>query len=111
MLGPDFNRVYTDKEIWPAEQVFNWSKLQNKWLKKLTRNQDIHGAAESAEFADEITSDVDESFDVNDNRQGAQCSNVNQKSKLSRNGSPSKPTSSTQCRIAIRSSVETEDEV
>ncbi len=60
MLGPDFNRIYTHEEIWPAEHVFNWSKLQNHWLKKLKRHHDIHGAAASAELADEITSDVDE---------------------------------------------------
>lgn len=79
MLGPDFNRIYTHDEIWPAQHVFNWSTLQNQWLQKLKRHHYVHGAAASAELVDEITSDVDE-FDYNsDITQGAQCSNVNQK--------------------------------
>ena len=28
LLAPDFNRVYTDPEIWPADKIFHWEEFQ-----------------------------------------------------------------------------------
>lgn len=29
LLAPDFNRVYTDPEIWPADKIYDWDEFQS----------------------------------------------------------------------------------
>ncbi len=41
MLGPDFNRVYTHVEVWPAAELFDWAKFQNECLTRPHIRRDV----------------------------------------------------------------------
>jgi len=41
MLSPDFNRVYSHREIFPAETIFDWTQINSRHVhSKFMRNYD-----------------------------------------------------------------------